>query len=157
VEVLLTRTPNGALIPLDDEQAEKLRKLKQGGVVRADIKQVRNPGFFRKWWKLVNWAFELWCETATMPTHRGRPVQPSLETFRKDVTILAGYRHVVVKLNGDARWEADSISFAGMDEETFEKLYSATINVILGKVLDRPDLSPEKVRQHVDYLLTFDS
>jgi hypothetical protein len=43
-----------------------------------------------------------------------------------------------------------------MDEHTFETLYSDTINAILEKVLDRPDLTPEKMRAWVDEVMRFD-
>ncbi|WOB06528.1 DUF1367 family protein [Piscinibacter gummiphilus] len=156
MEILLTKAPGGALIPLDDEQAEKIRKFKPGGVIRANIAQARNAAFHRRWFKLVNWAYDIWSETAEMPTHRGQPIQPNFEKFRKDVTILTGYRHMVVGVNLEIRWEADSISFASMDNETFESLYSKTIDVIIGKVLSDPKLTADEVREHIDYLMTFD-
>lgn len=155
-EMLLVRTPQGTLAPTRDEDVERIRKYKVGAVVRCSTSQMRNYLFHKKWFALVQWAFELWRETAEMPTYKGEPVQPNFEAFREDVTILAGHRHAVVKLNGELRWAADSISFASMDEERFEKLFSATINVILGRILDRPDWTEEKLRAHIDYLMTFD-
>ena len=70
--------------------------------------------------------------------------QKNPERFRKDVIILAGYFDATYRLDGDVRIEAKSISFASMSEDEFEKLYSATIDVILkhvctqfdGKMLD---------------------
>ena len=61
-------------------------------------------------------------------------VQKNAERFRKDITILAGYHEMTYRLNGDVRVEAKSISFGSMQEDEFEKLYSACIDVIINKV-----------------------
>lgn len=155
MEVLLTRSPQGALIPLGDEEAEKMVKIKAGATVRAEIKQMRNARFFRKWWILAKFAYDIWSDTMPRILHKGREVQPAFERFRKDLTILAGYCHAVWNIQGEMRLEADSLSWAEMNEETFERLYSATIDTILAKVLDRPDLTPEKVRRYVDDVMRF--
>lgn len=157
MELLLTKSPSGALIPLDDEQAEKMQRLRPGAVIRCTIAQMRNGRFFRKWWVLARYAYDLW--TDNLPTTivwRGQMVQPDKEKFRKDLTILAGHFHPVFNIRGEMRIEADSLRWDKMDEETFERLYSATINAILQKVLNRPDLTPEKLRQYVNNVLKFD-
>lgn len=61
---------------------------------------------------------------------------PERERFRKDVTIMAGFYHPVVNLKGEVRIEPESLKWASMSEETFTKLYDATIQVLLQKVFN---------------------
>lgn len=155
MEVLLTKGPGGALVPLDNDEAAKLQRLKAGGVVRADISQMRNGAFFRKWWVLAKYAFDLWSETVEPIEYKGQPVLPEFQRFRKDLTILAGYYTPVFSARGDLRLEAKSIAWANMPEDEFERLYSATIDVILRKILSGSSMTEKKLRAHVDNVLRF--
>lgn len=131
MKISLLRTIAG-LVPADPEAEESYKKLKMGGIVMADIRQIRNPKFLRKYFALLSIGFDNW-RPKPINIKYGVP-QKSFDRFREDVTILAGYYHVVVRLNNEVRIEADSISFAKMTEETFEKLYNQTINVLLTHV-----------------------
>jgi hypothetical protein len=62
--------------------------------------------------------------------------------------MLAGYAHEVPSLRGGTRWEADSISFANMDEDTFGVLYEKTLAVLMKWVLKN------YTRQDVDRVLS---
>lgn len=156
MEIFLTKAPNGALIPLDDEQAEKLQKLKAGSIIKCAISEMRNGRYFRKWWVLARFAYDLWSDNMESLEYRGQLVQPDKERFRKDLTILAGHYHPVFNIRGDMRVEADSLRWDKMTEETFDRLYSQTINAILSKVLNhRRDLTEDALREHVDRVLRF--
>lgn len=146
----------GVLIPAREEDVKSLEKIKAGQTVRVDIARMRNGGFFRKWWVLVDFAYGIWSETVKPQTYKGLSVKPNKDRFRKDLTILAGYYEATYNIRGEVRLEAQSLAWSKMDEETFEKLYSDTIDTILGKILNRPDLTPEKVRAAVDELMRFD-
>lgn len=153
---ILIKSPNGSLIPFGDEDREKLAKVKTGSAVRIEMTQVRNPQFLKKFFCLVRFLFDIWQETVPRRRYRGEEVQPSIENFRKDLTILAGHYNTYYNIRGEVRLEARSISFAKMNEEEFESLYSSVINVALQKVLDRPDLDEGKVRTLVEQLLAYD-
>jgi len=56
------------------------------------------------------------------------------DRFRKDLTILAGFYVQTVRLNGEIRTEAQSLAFASMDQEKFERVYSALINAAIKHV-----------------------
>ena len=58
-------------------------------------------------------------------------------------------------INGELRLEAESISFAGMDDDRFEALYSATINVLIAKVFGQRNMSRADVDLAVNNILTF--
>ena len=123
----------GCLIPQDDAAAEFIQKMKAGELLRGDFKRVRNYKFHRKYFALVGYAFDQW-EPSELQ-YQGQPVRKTIGRFRKDVAILAGFFETTVNLKGDVRLEAKSISFAQMDELEFEQLYSATVDVVLSRIL----------------------
>ena len=132
-QLLLTRSPTGAFVPCTEEEFEKASEFKPGMTVRANIIRFRNEKFLAKFFKLVKLGFDVW-EPPTRE-HEGLPIQKNLDRFRKDLIIAAGYYDVVVDLRWNIRYEAHSIAFDKMNEETFEKLYSKIIDVLLQGVL----------------------
>ncbi|CAB3784464.1 DUF1367 family protein [Pararobbsia alpina] len=152
MEVLLTKTPQGYLIPLGEGEADKCRRFKVGATVRAEVSFMRNSKFHRKFFAMLDIGFDAFEPPET--EHRGLPVQKSRERFRKDCIIAAGFYDAVANLKGEVRAEAHSISFASMDDEEFERVYSAVANVLLQKVLrnySRADLD-EVVDRMVSFL-----
>ena len=156
MEVMLIKSPTGALIPFSDEDRDALAKVKTGDAVRVDVVRVRNPQFLKKFFCLVRFLFDIWQEGVKPKTYRGQEVKPNLERFRKDLIILAGHYEASYSILGDVRLQAKSISFAKMTEEEFEDLYSQVINVALTKVIDRPDLDEARVRHLVAQIMQYD-
>jgi hypothetical protein len=124
------------LTPACEEARDWLSKKKLGSTIMVEPCEMRNGPFFKKWFALVEMAYGYWSENVKPLEYRGRPVLPSFVRFRKDVTIWAGYYEPVVNLKGEVRIEALSIAWASMNEETFTKLYDATIQVLLAKVFN---------------------
>ena len=153
METYLTKAVHG-LIPANDEEAEKIKRYKLGALIKCTTSEPANPSFRRKWWALAQVAFDYWSETADMPEHKGQQIVPSFEKFRKDLTILAGHWHPVVRINGDVVREADSLAWASMNNETFDLFYSATINAVL-KNISQSKLSEEQLRNTVEEVLSF--
>lgn len=143
--VHLRRIPQG-FVPDTDDDWEACTRFTVGSVVKADVVNPRNYRFFCKWFALVKVGFGLWEETGVAVIHKGEKVRPNFSRFRKDVTILAGYHHPVININGELRLEADSIAFGKMDEDTFEKLYEATLATIVQKVM-RGRITEERLRE----------
>ena len=133
MEVLLLKTPQGSFVPLDEEQADACRRFKVGSTIRAEVASMRNSKFHRKFFAMLDIGFDAWEPPES--EHRGLPVQKNRNRFRKDCIIAAGFYDPVANINGDVRAEAQSIKFSRMDQEDFEKLYSAVANVLLQKVL----------------------
>jgi len=156
MELLMRKLPGGQLIPVDDESAADLQKIKGGAIVRVTIRRMRKVEFHRKMFALFKVLYDVWCETVPKMEYKGQPVAPNMERFRKDITILAGYYEATVNLKGEVRLEAKSISFANMDQDEFEALFSAVLNVGLAKVLTNSKLDEQTVRQAVDQLMQFD-
>ncbi|WP_027798269.1 DUF1367 family protein [Paraburkholderia dilworthii] len=133
MEVLLTKTPQGYMIPLSESEADKCKRFKVGATVRAEVSAMRNHKFHRKFFAMLDVGFDAFDPPES--EHRGMPVQKNRERFRKDCIIAAGFYDAVANLNGEVRAEAHSISFASMDDAEFERVYSAVANVLLQKVL----------------------
>jgi len=124
------------LVPACEEANEWLRKKKLGAIIMVEPHEMRNGAFFKKWFALLEMAYSYWSETVQPMEYRGQPVRPAFQRFRKDMTILSGYYEAVTNIKGEVRIEAASIAWASMDEETFGKLYDATIQVLLSKVFN---------------------
>ncbi|WP_407330578.1 DUF1367 family protein [Enterovibrio sp. 27052020O] len=62
-------------------------------------------------------------------------VEKSFEAYRKWVVMEAGFYTVAHYPNGTVRKEAKSISFAKMDNNEFDELYRACVNVIWNHTL----------------------
>lgn len=121
------------LLPCDEEAKGKMTKLSQDKIYNVDVKHDRNYRFHRKFFALLNYAFDIWKDKPAWS--KQDQVLFSFDAFRKNITILAGYHNAVFTLEGSIELEAKSISFAKMGQETFDKLYSDVIDVILQKVL----------------------
>ena len=128
----LTKTCYG-LIPGDPETLLYISRMDLGQVIRGDFKKIRNYEFHKKFFAMLQVGFDAW-ESPNLE-YKGEQVQKNFKMFRKDVTVLAGYYQPVTNIKGEISLEADSISFAKMDAEEFEKLYSDVANVLLEKVL----------------------
>lgn len=153
MEVMLLKTPQGALIPMDEDEAAKLRKFQAGTLVRGEYKTVRNGAFFKKWFSLARLAFELSSERMTPHKYKGEDVLPNFERFRKDLTVLAGYYDPVFGADGSVRLEAKSLQWSKMKEPEFAQLYSATIDVILQKIL--PHLGRDELENAVNATMAY--
>jgi hypothetical protein len=156
MEVMLQKLPNGCLAPLGEAEQEAFAKYKNGAMIRCTVTQMRNGKFFRKWWLLANYAFDIWRDTMPAMEYKGQQVQPCFERFRKDLTILAGRYHPVFSARGDMRVEADSLKWSEMDEDSFASLYSATIDAVLSKILTNSAFTADQLRNYVDNVMAFD-
>jgi hypothetical protein len=134
-EIVLMKVSN-ILVPHDEAAAAFIQKMKAGELTHADFKRVRNYKFHKKYFALLDFAFEQW-EPSGELAYKGMPVAKNKERFRKDLIILAGFYESTVNLRSEVRLEAKSISFAQMDEVEFEQLYNATVDVVLRRILTR--------------------
>jgi len=133
LEVVLQKRPDSLWIPADDASLAVLQGFYPGEGLRATIKRERNLARHRRFFKLLQIAFDVW-EPAT-GTHRGMPVVKNLERFRKDILIAAGFYEPVVNLKGEVRAEAKSMNFASMDEAEFRQVYARVLDVVWERVL----------------------
>ncbi len=142
--------------PADAEAIAARQKYhKPGRLVTAEIKVPRNPKFLRKYMALLRLGFDAWDPDGDQQ-YKGRPIEKDFDRFRKDVIITAGFYTPVWNLRGELRVEAQSIAFDRMEEEDFERLYSATINVLIKQVLGQQGYTAESLDALVNDILRFD-
>lgn len=156
-EVQLVKHGQG-LRPANEVDAAALQKIKTGALVLAEIKQPRNPKFHRKFFALLNLAFEYWAPgPVTLPDGSQIEAEKCFDRFRKDVLILAGFRKTVVNVKGEARLEAESVSFSSMDETRFNEVYRAAFGVCWRLVLRHiPGMTEQQAENTINQMLSFD-
>jgi len=124
MEIHLVRTSLG-LQAYGDEDYEELRKIKVGSVVKAKIVQPRNVKFHRKFFSMINAAWDCLTEQQRINLR-------SKDTFREQLLITSGFSEPLYDMNGQKFLErAKSISFAKMDEPAFNEVYSRCLDTIL--------------------------
>ncbi len=135
MKATLILNPDGTLSSNDEATDKYLKGRKAGQVLSCEIKQIRNYKFLQKLMTLFNLVHD-----ALPPLDEiefmGKMIQPenTMENTRKYLTVKAGYYTVNGYPDGSVRVEAKSLSFASMEQEEFDKLYSDVINASL-KVL----------------------
>jgi hypothetical protein len=157
VEGYFRKSVFNSLIPVEQEAANFTRNLRLGESVRVTVTKVRNVQFHRKYFALINYAFDCFePEDVEIPQYLsqiGVVPEKNIDRFRKDLTILAGYYDATIRVNGEIRLEAKSIAFGNMDEDTFNDLYQKTIDVVLKYVLR--NFTDAELKNTVDGLMEF--
>ena len=158
MEANFIKVPGGHLVPASDQDKEIVDKIKVGQVLTFKFTRMRNYQFFRKWWALVDFAYDYWIppDLPDDPEKQWlKNVTPlkNKDRFRRDLTILAGYHDAFYRVDGSVRIEAKSISFGSMSEDEFEKLYSATIDVVIKHVCTQ--YTDEELNSMVEQALSF--
>ncbi|MES2586985.1 MAG: DUF1367 family protein [Pseudomonadota bacterium] len=154
MEVFLTKTMSGALVPMDQEQ-EAFKRFKAGSVIRCDVKEMRNGQFFKKWWSLVKVAFDLWTETMPNVEFKGVEIAPNFDRFRKDLTVLSGFYDPVFNVRGEVRMEAKSLQWSKMDEGSFNDLYQKTLTTIISKIIPGRNMTEDELRGWADRVMDY--
>jgi hypothetical protein len=130
VEIILKKV-SGGLLPANAAEAEKLHSFKAGAGVRCKVTRVRNYQFLKKYFALLNLAYDYWEPEENLVGEK------NFERFRSDVIILAGFYEAYVRVDGSTRIEPKSISFGSMSEDEFSDLYTKTIDALVKHVLPR--------------------
>lgn len=160
-QISLVKLPDGKLEGLGDSdklayQRFKLRlkNLEAGELCEIDVKLPRNSKYHRKYFALLTLGFEHWDAGRKHKSYKGVEVQKNFDRFREDITVLAGYYDQVFGIDGKMKLVAKSISFGSMQQDEFEQLYSATINVLLDKVFTKYARRAE-VEEVIEQLMRF--
>lgn len=124
MEIHLVRTSLG-LQAYSDEDYDLLKKIKVGSVVKAKIVQPRNVKFHRKFFAMLNAAWDCLTEQQRNNLH-------SKDNFREQLLITSGFVEPLYDMYGQKFLErAKSISFAKMDEPAFSEVYNRVLDTIL--------------------------
>lgn len=130
---ILVRKMHHSFVPVDAGNLELMERFKIGGEYRATFTQPRNLKFHRKFFALLDVAFDAWEPKPV--EYKGISIAKNRERFRKDLIIFAGFGEPVFNIKGEVRYEAKSMSFANMSQEEFETLYGKVVDVVLQRVL----------------------
>lgn len=119
------------LYPATDEDMEKLLKVKKGEVAEVNVKVLRNYRFHKKYFALINTAYNFLTEPQREFFHN------SVDGFRYTLEVAAGYYDEFYSVTRH-EWvqKPKSIAFDKMDEAEFSKLYEAVVNIIFKLFLD---------------------
>lgn len=141
MKIKLMCTPSG-LKPLYDDDYDKKKKLKVGTVYEATIKEMRNIGFHKKYFSLINLAWEYLTE------EQRTFFKEDVEIFRKTAEISAGHCEMVYSLARRSWLEIPkSIAFDKLSESDFENLYNKVKDVIFLTFI------PEVNKEQFEYIL----
>jgi hypothetical protein len=119
-EIFMIKGLGGKFTPAHDSDHDLAKQLKAGEVYRFTFVKPRNYEFHKKFFALIKLVFE------------NQDHYTNMDDLRRDLTIEAGFK--VEKINqftGEVRWDAQSISFASMDEIEFGKLYSKMLDTVI--------------------------
>jgi Protein of unknown function (DUF1367) len=121
------------LVPLyPSDQIEK-RKLKLGNTYKCEITNPRNLGFHKKFMALIN----VGCENSKL--------NMPFDTYRRYMTIKAGFFKAYSTPKG-IYYEAMSISFASMEQDEFEDVYSRVLDKIIEDIgVTKPEIEAQLI------------
>jgi hypothetical protein len=118
MKLIAKKRLDGSFMPVYDSDKEAVKKIKAGDDVEIEIKRPRNLAFHRKTFSLFNLVFD------------NQEHYKNLEELRKDLTIEAGYFTKRYNMHGVEIIEAQSISFAAMNQDTFDEYYQRLLDAI---------------------------
>lgn len=119
MQICLIKKLNNTFSIAYNSDYEKAKNLKVGEEYFFEVKKSRNIKFHRKAFALFNLVFE------------NQERYSNLNDLRHDLTIAAGFFTERTNLQGELIREAQSISFASMDELKFGEYYDAIIKQIV--------------------------
>ena len=137
MEAFLFKTQNGWLVPADDEDRDKLSKVKPGSIIKIKFGVPRNYKFHQKFFAFVKATFDM------------QEFFDSMEAYRKWLTMKAGWYDTIQTPKGKTIFHAKSISFDAMEEDEFEKLFSACIDVFLRELGN--GITEDELRRVIDF------
>lgn len=119
MELNVSKTINGLLIPAFDEDREKFKKLPKDGYFEIKYTAKRNIRFHRKFFGLIKLAYENQSDYRLS------------EDLRRDLLIASGnYDEIVNKMTGEIYKVPKSLQFSKMDETEFSQVYESVKEVI---------------------------
>lgn len=116
--------------PCTEEDSDLTKKLRQGEVYKCEITRKRNYEFHKKYFSLIQTAWEYMNELQCNFFGNNK------EVFRKTLEVTAGFYEPVYDLK-EQRWQKAprSIAFDKMSAEEFEQLYERVKDVIFKTIL----------------------
>ena len=114
----------------------------------------RNYQFHKKFFCLIDFAYDHW---EPSEEYKGVKIAKNSDTFRKEITIMAGCYDVVASLGGEGvKKVAKSISWSKMTEDEFTVLYDAAKDVIWERIFQHIDTyTPQEYENVIKQMMGF--
>ena len=124
MKIFVKNTSSG-LIPMNDQDYENKRKLKIGEVYQVSVKLARNYRFHKKYFALINLAWEYLNEKQT-------EMFKTMDVFRKTIEVASGHCERIYSIRKKEWFDIPkSIAFDKMSEDEFSELYSSVLDTLL--------------------------
>ena len=131
------------LIPCYDDDFDEKKRLKEGEYYMADITTVRNPKLHRKYFALINLAWDY-----VPGIQQEFLYNNDKKVFRKTIEVAAGHCEVIYNIKLETFTHIPvSISYGTLDNLAFEKLYNSVLDVLYATVFK--DISEDDYKQHL--------
>lgn len=129
-------------IPATDDDKEQIKHLKRGTIVEGVIKEYRNYKFLRKYFSLINCAWEYLTEKQQDFFYNSK------ESFRKTVEIAAGHCEPVYNRTRNEWLDMPkSIAFDKLTESEFDALYERVKDVLYQLFI--PDVNKDEFEKEL--------
>ena len=115
---VFTKTAGG-YVPSNNEAQKQYDKDNYGDLVECRMISIRCPAEHRRFFVMIGEAFD-YANSKRTRNH-----------FRTDLTFEAGFYEVRVNHTGKTYAVAESLSYANMNNETFQKVHSRVLDVII--------------------------
>ena len=132
---------NNQYKPVGAEDYKKSLKLKPGDFVKIESWQERNLLLHKKYFAFLNTVIYFLPEDLKFDQLR------NIDYLRKEIMVLIGEVDFRFTMEGEKCIEVRSISFKNMDNEKFERIYSASVNAALKHYLK--DISLEDFEVYI--------
>lgn len=117
MKINLIKTLTG-FSPADDEATEAVKKIKLDTVVSCEVKRQRNYQHHKLYFALLN---------LVIGNHEK---YDNTDDLLFEIKLRLGYCTRII-IDGNVQYKPKSISFKSMDQDTFNKFYSKSLDVIL--------------------------
>lgn len=145
------------IVPASDEDAELLKKLKQGEIVKFSTKVPRNYRFFKKMHSFFRLCYDYYVEHLEGGLeYQGQPVLPNYDKFRHGLVILAGFHKAVYDIDGNMTLEPQSLAFESCEEEVAQKIFDACITAAIKQVY-RYKMTEDELKMAVEQMVAYES
>ncbi len=121
MKVQLTRTQTG-FVPHSAHDEERLKGVRMGDVVMADIKKSRNPEFHKLAFSMLNLSFE------------NQDHFDNFDKYREYLQCEAGIAETLIGPDGKMFYKLKSLAWQKMDELEFQQAFQALLTAAVEKM-----------------------
>lgn len=120
-QICLKKGNDGQILPADGDSAERYAQWPTGVEYVLGIKQMRNLGYHRKYFAMLNLAY------------KNQEVVEGKAWFREYVFKGIGYVNVYYAKDGTMLEKVKSISFLKCSQSKFEGIYQETLSFLINR------------------------